>query len=170
MVYEWTDQFLALEQYASGRPNGAARAIAYIYLAAYETAVPQMNGLISRDDRLRGLRIRGAEDGETVNTSLALNPCFEEVINHFLLDLPEELSDQASSFAQEMEDELASDVDESVFENSLEWGQYVANEVIRYSQRDSEAEAQILDPQPLSYEPPVGQGYWTYSADPERAL
>ncbi|MFT4806036.1 MAG: hypothetical protein ACI9YE_003267 [Psychroserpens sp.] len=33
-----------------------------------------------------------------------------------------------------------------------------------------EGESQILEPQPISYEPPVGEGFWTYSADPERAL
>ncbi|MDE0598709.1 MAG: phosphatase PAP2 family protein, partial [Dokdonia donghaensis] len=45
----------------------------------------------------------------------------------------------------------------------------VAQQVIAYSQTDTAAEAQITDPQPFSYEPPVGEGYWTYSADEERA-
>ncbi|MGK0324519.1 MAG: hypothetical protein ACJAR4_002571, partial [Psychroserpens sp.] len=34
---------------------------------------------------------------------------------------------------------------------------------------DTEAEQQILNPQPFTYEPPIGDGFWTYSADEERA-
>jgi len=46
----------------------------------------------------------------------------------------------------------------------------IAAQIISYSQTDVEAEAQILEPQPTSYEPPTGDGFWTYSAEPERAL
>jgi len=51
-----------------------------------------------------------------------------------------------------------------VIENSQKWAQYAADKVIEFSQTDEEAEVQILEPQPLSYEPPVGDGFWTYSA------
>ncbi|MEO1097777.1 MAG: hypothetical protein AAFX57_08480 [Bacteroidota bacterium] len=169
IVHSWTNQFLELEQYASGRPNGAARAIAYIYLAAYETAVPQMLNLVSQDDRLRGLRIRGNRADE-INTEVALNACFETVLSHFLLNLSEDQVNQIETFASQIEEELSIDLDEELVENSRVWGEYVADQVIRYSQSDDKAEAQILDPQPLSYEPPVGDGFWTYSSDPERAL
>lgn len=169
IVHSWTNQFLELEQYASGRPNGAARAIAYIYLAAYETAVPQMLNLVSQDDRLRGLRIRGNRADE-INTEVALNACFETVLSHFLLNLSEDQVNQIETFASQIEEELSIDLDEELVENSRVWGEYVADQVIRYSQSDDKAETQILDPQPLSYEPPVGDGFWTYSADPERAL
>jgi len=59
---------------------------------------------------------------------------------------------------------LSSGEKDKVIENSQKWAQYVAEKVIEFSQTDEEAEAQILEPQPLSYEPPVGDGFWTYSA------
>lgn len=65
---------------------------------------------------------------------------------------------------------MSSGEKDKVIENSQKWAQYVAEKVIEFSQTDEEAEAQILEPQPLSYEPPVGDGFWTYSAEPERAL
>jgi len=54
--------------------------------------------------------------------------------------------------------------------DSKRWGAYVAEQIIAYSQTDEDAESQILEPQTTSYEPPIGDGYWAYSADPERAL
>jgi hypothetical protein len=65
--------------------------------------------------------------------------------------------------------ELSQNLTNTVVQNSIEWGNYVAERTIAYSQTDTEAETQILDPQPNSYEPPVGEGFWTYSADEERA-
>jgi len=71
---------------------------------------------------------------------------------------------------EDLEEELAGNISNQSFNQSKDWGERVARQVIRYAQSDDDAEEQILDPQPLSYEPPTGAGYWTYSAEPERAL
>lgn len=170
LVHEWTNLYLELEQYSSGRPNAAARAIAYIYLAGYETAVPAMLGYASNDGRLRGLRIRDDERAEEINWELALNAAFAISIDHFLLNLPTSQRDAIAVRRVAVENELVAGLSDEVVDNSNAWGEYVAQRIIAYSQTDDEAETQILEPQPLSYEPPVGEGFWTYSADPERAL
>ncbi|MEM1357918.1 MAG: vanadium-dependent haloperoxidase [Bacteroidota bacterium] len=171
LVVEWTDLLLDLERYASGmRPNASARALAYIYLAAYETAVPQMEGYRSNDNRLRRFRIEDDQRDNPLSVELALNTAFAEVIDHFLLNLPSDQRDKISLFASEKLGELSAGLPAQEISNSEDWGRYVARQVISYSQTDEAAEEQILDPQPRSYEPPTGDGYWTYSADPERAL
>ncbi|MDW3190848.1 MAG: vanadium-dependent haloperoxidase [Cytophagales bacterium] len=170
LTYGWTNVLLDLERYAQGRPNGSARAMAYIYLAAYETMVPNMEGYASMDDRFRGLRIRNSEIEDDVNFDLALNTAFTVALEHFLLNLPTEQRAALEAVSVSYEEQLAAGLSEEVISVSKSWGNYVAEQVIEYSQDDENAEQQLLDPQPLSYEPPTGDGFWTYSADPERAL
>lgn len=170
IAHEWTDLMLELERYSSGRPNASARALAYIYLASYETVAPGMENYGSIDGQLRGLRIQNSVRAEEVNWQVALNTCFARVVDHFLLNLPSNFDGAISALETEIEGQLTVGLLDGLISDSQDWGNYVADQVIAYSQTDDEAEAQILDPQPLSYEPPTGDGFWTYSADPERAL
>ncbi|MCE7994860.1 MAG: vanadium-dependent haloperoxidase [Roseivirga sp.] len=170
IAHEWTDLLLQLERYSSGRPNASARALAYIYLASYETVAPGMENYSSIDRQLRGLRIDDEVRAEDVNWLVALNTCFARVVDHFLLNLPSNLDGAISALETEIEGQVTEGLLDGLISDSQNWGNYVADQIIAYSQTDEDAEAQILDPQPLSYEPPTGDGFWTYSADPERAL
>jgi hypothetical protein len=171
LVTDWTDLLLATERYAVGmRPNASARALAYIYLAAYETAVPNMRGYVSNANRLRGLNIDSNQGNRNVNVELALNACFADVLDHFLLNVPLAHKDAIEQLESDNRSQLIQGEQERTITASEAWGSYVAQQVIAYSQTDEEAEKQILDPVPFSYEPPTGAGFWTYSADQERAL
>ena len=171
LVKEWTSLLLELERYAAGmRPNASARALAYIHLATYETVVPGMPDYISNDDRLQGFRIRNNERANNVNWNIALNSCYAKVLDHFLLNVPNGRKAQIETLKSQLENSLSENLSDRLIDDSKDWGRYVAKQVIDYSESDHEAEAQILEPQPLSYEPPTGDGFWTYSADPERAL
>ncbi len=171
IAHQWTDLVLEIERYALGmRPNASARSLAYIYLAAYETLVPGMRNHRSNDNRLQGLRIRDNQRPRRFDAQLALNACMAKTLAHFLINVPDDAADRINNLKDELESELAANLDDRLVDDSNEWGDYVAQQVIAYSQSDDQAEAQILEPQPLSYEPPTGDGYWTYSADPERAL
>jgi len=171
LVKEWTTLLLELERYATGmRPNASARALAYIHLATYETVVPGMPDYISNDDRLQGFRIRNNERANNINWKIALNSCYAKSLDHFLLNVPDDRKSQIETLKNELETSLSSNLSDRILEDSKDWGRYVAKQVIEYSESDHEAEFQVLEPQPLSYEPPTGEGFWTYSADPERAL
>ena len=169
VLTEWTDLFLELDRYATGmRPNATARAIGYINLAAYEVAVPGMRDYLSNEGRLAGLRIRN--NSQNVNWNIALNTVYADVIDHFLINLPDTERSKIEALEDQLNDSMGDGISENMMRNSREWGRDVARDIISYSQTDDEAESQILEPQPGSYEPPTGEGYWTYSADPERAL
>ena len=170
LAYEWTNLLLDLERYAQGRPNGSARAMAYIYLTAYETVVPNMEGYQSMDDRFRGLRIRSSELEEDVNFDLALNTAFAEAMDHFLFNLPSAQRSSIATTESAFEAVLTAGLSEDAIRHSRQWGAYIAEQVIEYAERDEDAEIQMLDPQPVSYEPEAGEGYWTYAAEEERAL
>jgi len=167
----WTDLFLELERYAEGmRPNATARALAYINLAAYETAVSELPNYRSNEGLIRGLRIRGNDNLKDINLLLALNACYADVLDHFLINTSANLKDKINALEASIEDNAVVDVPNRVAARSKDWGASVAQQIIAYSQTDRAAEAQILEAQPLSYEPPTGEGYWTYSAEEERAL
>jgi len=171
IVNDWTDLMMELERYAGGmRPNASARALAYIHLATYETALPGMRDHVSNASRLEGLTIDQEEAPRKVNWELALNACYADVIDHFLINVPSDLKSKIDELEEKEEEDLSKNQSDNLIEDSKRWGAYVAEQVIKYSQTDESAEEQILDPQPSSYEPPTGDGYWTYSADPERAL
>lgn len=170
IAHEWTGLLLELERYSQGRPNASARGLAYIYLASYETVAPGMENHSSIDNQLRGLRIQDDVRAEEVNWEVALNTCFSRVVEHFLVNLPSNFDGAISVLETEIEGQLTADLNDGLIRDSQDWGNYVADQVIAYSLTDDEAEVQIQDPQPLSYEPPTGDGFWTYSADPERAL
>ena len=171
ILQDWTALLLDLERYAGGmRPNASARALAYIYMTAYETAVPGMRGYISNSEKYDELEINALPDRADVDYELALNNAFALAIDHFLINVPDDLNTRINAFKLENEEILSSGLSDEIITTSNGWGQYIAEQVIAYSLTDEAAEAQITDPQPSSYEPPTGEGFWTYSADPERAL
>lgn len=171
ILEDWTEVMLEVERYATGmRPNATARALAYIYLTAYETAIPGMPSKVSNADRLQGLQIRNERGNDNINLEIALNAGISKSMDHFLINVPANINTKISNLETELEDELSADLPNDVIRDSERWGEYVADQVIRYSRSDQQGERQIRSPQPTSYEPPTGDGFWTYSADEERAL
>ncbi len=168
---DWLDLFIELDRYATGmRPNATARALAYINMAAYETALPKMPNYISNSEMLQGLRMERTANADNINVEIALNVCYADVIDHFLLHLPTNKRAKISENESGLKLLLEIGVPDRVIADSETWGRSVARQIIAFSQTDRQAERQILEPQPASYEPPVADGYWTYSAVQERAL
>lgn len=171
LIEKWTDLFLDIDRYATGmRPNSTARAIAYINLAAYETAAPGMRNLNSNTTLLTGLEIDEDQKARRVDYEIAINKAYSLVTDHFILTLPADQRAKISALEELQEESLSRNKRDELIEDSKEWGQYVAEQVIAYSQTDDAGEEQKLDPQPTSYVPPTGDGFWTFSAEPERAL
>lgn len=170
VISDWIDLYLEMDRYATGmRPTSTARSLAYIHLAGYETMAPSANNYMSNSANLSGLDFESDVEGE-IDYQLALNACYADVYTHFMLNVPAEYQDRIESLEEELEEDLSRNLSGDVVQNSRDWGALVANQVIAYSQTDDAAEGQIYDPQPVSYVPPTGDGFWTFSAEPERAL
>ncbi|MBX2873838.1 MAG: vanadium-dependent haloperoxidase [Saprospiraceae bacterium] len=167
----WMDLFLELERYAAGmRPNASARAIAYIHLAAYETGLPAMPDFESNEERLPGLEIQRLNNSQRIDWEIALNASYAASTRHFLLNIDPGLASRIDELEANLNTEYGNNSSPQDLEASTNWGKQVAQAVIAYSQTDTEGETQVRDPQPHSYVPPTGEGYWTFSAEPERAL
>lgn len=171
LISDWMTLWLDLDQHTTGmRPNATARSLAYINLAAYETAVFSMENYVSNENKLSGLRISENNRSNNVDVNVALNTCYAEVMTHFMYNVIEGVEAKITQLESSKEATLSVNISNEVLQESKEWGSYIASRIISYAQSDDHAESQIYDPQPLSYEPETGEGYWTYSADPERAL
>lgn len=171
VILDWNQLWCELDRYATGmRPNATSRALAYIHLAAFEVCVDDMLSYTSNKDRYVELDIDVSQREGNINIGLALNACYARAMDHFMYNVRPDIDAKIEILRQEKEVQLSEDVSEDVIQNSVDWGNYVADQIIAYSQTDTEAETQILSPQPTSYEPPIGDGFWTYSDDAERGL
>ncbi len=161
IITQWNALWLDIDRYTDGmRPNTTARSLAYIHLAGYETAVADMQGYSSNRNRLQGFNINLNQREDNVDLGLALNTCYAQVIDHFMFSVSSNIKSNIAVLQNEKADELSDGLSQSEIENSIEWGTYVAQRVIAYSQTDNEGEAQQLNPNPDSYVAPVGNGLW----------
>ncbi len=171
VILDWNQLWCQLDRYATGmRPNSTTRALAYIHLAAFEVCVEDMVSYTSNKDRYAELDIDFTQRQPDINIALALNSCYATAIDHFMYNVPSNIDSQIAVLREAKEVTLSTGLSEEVIQNSQDWGNYVAQQIIAYSQTDTAAEAQIVSPQPTSYEPPVGAGFWTYSDEAERGL
>lgn len=161
LIVEWSNLWVSIDQYTeSMRPNSITRALAYIHLTGYETAVPFMNNYSSNTDRLNNFNINLNNLEDNVNLELALNTAYALAIDHFMINLENGVRQEISSFQNEKEDELTVGLSDDEIENSERWGRHVAQRVINYSETDRDAEQQIDNPTPQNYVAPVGIGLW----------
>ena len=161
LILEWSNFWVSIDQYTEGmRPNTVTRALAYIHLTGYETAVPLMNGYSSNTERLNNFNINLNNLEDNVNLNLALNTAYALAIDHFMIDLEPGVRQEISEFQEDKEDELTANLSQTEIENSERWGRHVAQRVINYSETDRDAEQQIDNPTPQNYVAPVGVGLW----------
>ncbi|WP_298510951.1 vanadium-dependent haloperoxidase [uncultured Kordia sp.] len=171
VILDWNQLWCELDRYATGmRPNASTRALAYIHLAAFEVCVEDMISYTSNKDRYAELEIDFSQRQPNVNVAIALNACYATAMDHFMYNVRPDIDAKIAILRQQKETDLTQGISADVVLNSQEWGNYVAQQIIAYSLTDTEAETQILSPQPTSYEPPVGEGFWTYSDEAERGL
>ncbi len=82
--------FLELERYAPGyRPPVAARALAYINLAAYETVVPGSADYQSVAGRFPGLTLPKPESGKAYCWEVAVNEAYYVMMQNFFPHVPD---------------------------------------------------------------------------------
>ena len=161
LITEWNNLWVSIDQHTENmRPNSVTRALAYIHLTGYETAVPFMNDYSSNSERYSNFNINSSNLEDNVNLNLALNTAYAEVIDHFMINLESGVRQRISEFENTKTSSLSDGLSSSQIENSENWGKYVAQRVIDFSKSDRDAEWQIDNPTPQSYIAPVGVGLW----------
>ncbi|NRD20105.1 vanadium-dependent haloperoxidase [Winogradskyella eckloniae] len=161
LIVGWNDLWVSLDQYTVNmRPNIVTRALAYIHLTAYETAVPYMDDYSSNTNRINNLNINNNFLEDNVDMNLALNTAYALAIDHFMHSLEGGQRQRITAFETLMENELTEGLTNVEIANSQRWGTHVAQRVIAYAESDRDAEEQIIDQTPSDYIAPEGLGLW----------
>ena len=138
--------WLELDKNTSGmRPNSTARALAYIHLAAYETAVAEMPGYVSNEIKFEDLNINQELRQNNVDLNLALNTTYALVFDHFMFSVNHNAKSGIDALRNEKATILSQNLSQSEIHNSVQWGHYIAQRIIAYSQSDMNAELQQLN-------------------------
>mgnify|MGYP000924520546 FL=1 len=162
VVTEWIQLYMDIEKDLPGfRPAATSRALAYIWMSAYEAALPGMPDFVSNDTKLSGLTVPDLpKDKLKYDWNIAVNAALARSMEHMMAvantDQRGLINDLESSF----NNTLKTKVSQEVFNNSQEWGRLVADAVMKYADTDVEGVNQSADVFPASYVPPTGVGKW----------
>ncbi|MBK8701852.1 MAG: vanadium-dependent haloperoxidase [Saprospiraceae bacterium] len=159
---EWISLYMDVEKDLPGfRPCATSRALAYIWMSAYEAALPGMPNFVSNDTKLSGLNVPElSKDKLKYDWNVAVNAAIARTTRHFMPQATTEQLGLISDQEATLNNTLKSTVSQEVFTNSQEWGRAVADAIIAYADTDLEGVKQSLDAFPAEYLPPVGTGKW----------
>lgn len=173
IVTAWSDLYLQIEQDLAGfRPAPTCRALAYIHMGGFETAVPGMEHYKSLHSVIEGFNppVLNYEINK-INWPIALNAYYARVHRFFLFNANQTHVAQITQLEASQLGKLSQNIAGGIVEISIAWGQAVANEVIAYSETDREGATQVREPSPADYFPPSGEGLWEPTLpDKSRAL
>lgn len=162
----WNEVFLELDRYSPAyRSPIAARAAAYINLAAYESIVPGMSDAYTSIAASKmGISVPKVKAGESYFWPLVMNACYKySIINFFPSAAPNQqllIQDKFDQFLRAYSNE----VDAATITRSINYGRLVAHNIFSWAQSDAfghEAYLNLVDP---TYVPPVGPGLWKPTA------
>lgn len=168
---KWMDLFLVIDRYASGyRPPVAARALAYINLAGYESIAPVSTKYQSIAGSFAGLTIPAIETGKIYLPEAALNAAYHTMFKAFFPASTTTYTAKIDSLYRALDVQYAA-ANTGDVARSKQFGIAVANAVFAFSKTDAAGHEAYLRNQPTDYAAPVGPGKWQpTSPDFGRAL
>jgi hypothetical protein len=157
----WNELILEVERYTPGYlPPVAARSLAYIGLAAYETAIPGMPEHKSLGKYYYDLQLPAADPKVEYHYPLALNAAYATMITRLYPTIPAAQLSELISLQNYFNGKYESEVTPDVRGASVEWGKEVAEAVYAWSATDPTGHEGYLRPFDLTYVPPTGPGRW----------
>ncbi|HZV70113.1 MAG TPA: vanadium-dependent haloperoxidase [Saprospiraceae bacterium] len=166
IITDWNDLYLQIEKDLKGfRPAPTCRALAYINMGGFETVVPGMEHYKSLGSVLEDFNPPVLKyETNKINWPIALNAYYSRVHRFFLFGSDASQVNQINQLEAKELIKLSNGIAGGIVENSILWGQSVANAIITYSETDREGATQIHEPLPASYFPPSGTGLWEPTA------
>lgn len=165
VVIGWNKTFMDVERDAQGyRPGPAPRALAYLGLAAYESAVsamPEYNSLESLY-RPQGLDIPNIEQGVPYHWPTVVNASYGYLMKRFFPHVKAELRFKISSTETQFDVRFLEQegIERDIFERSKRYGQLVAEAIYNWSATDVIGHDAFRNARPADYVPPTGDGLW----------
>ncbi len=163
----WMELYLELDRYAQGfRPGPSPRALAYINLAAYESAMSGMPDYKSLQSLYQGLQMPDADKSKNYHWPTVVNAVYATMMKRMvpgnILDASQQsdLQFKVLSLEQEFYDEFQPRIGSQVLERSKKYGEDMANSVWEWSKTDIAGHEAFYNPRPTNYTPPTGPGLW----------
>ena len=162
----WMDLFLQIDRYTEDfRPVPVSRALAYINLAAYESAMKGMPDYKSLKPILSGLSMPVA-DSKEYHFPTIVNAVYANLFKRFIpggfiqADHQSELQFEILAIENSFNEAFKSQVGPDIFNRSKEHGDAIANAVWEWSKTDPFGHEGYLNARPEGYTPPAGPGQW----------
>ena len=167
LALDWNKFMLTAEVSTEGyRGPVAARAYGYVGLAAYETALPGMEGHFSSlAEKFPLLKLPSFPVREHFNMEIALNECYATIIGKFFLTAPETIRNEKLRLQKKWKNGLTQDMDSTTRLASEAYGRLVAETIYDWSSTDSLGYLSNHHNYDRSYVPPSGEGLWVTSVD-----
>ncbi len=159
---EWNKQMLEMERYTDGyKCPVAARSLAYINLAGYESIVPGMTDQYnSIADKYLQILIPSILSEESYVWPIVMNSCYKHSVQKFYPTAPQIQQLHVMRLYETLHKKYSEKVDPAIVERSMEYGELVANTIFDWSKLDVAGDAAYLKNTDPSYIPPSGDGKW----------
>lgn len=160
IALDWNHLLLELEWHTPGyRPPVTARMFAYAEMAAYEAALPGMDGYVSMETACQGYQ-KPVFDAEHYHLPSALNAAYARIAHAFFPTAPEEFRQKIGHLEAKYVATLAKSVSPELIQPSIEFGREAASAVWRYSLADSVGHDAFLYNFDRNFVVKSGPGYW----------
>lgn len=143
----WNELFLELERYAPNyRPCPAARALAYLGLAAYEACITGMPGYNSIAERALGLALPKANRNDEYYWPEVVNAAYGYLMPRFFDHIAAADRQKITALEAQLDQKLFEETTESVFIRSRQHGRDVAQRIWEWAQTDAVGHNAHKDP------------------------
>ena len=151
----WYDLMLEIDRYSPGyRPPAAARMMAYVGLAAYESVVPGMPEYQSLVLQYPAMAIPRIASGEKYHWPSSANAAYATMFRYFYPHIkPADLA-RIDQLEARFVNEFSLEESDDVLRRSRNFGKAVAEAVFQYSATDVAGHEAFKNPHPSNYVPP----------------
>jgi hypothetical protein len=168
VYWEWNETFLQIDRFARGyRPGPGPRALGYLGLSAYECVVSAMPENRSIADLYPGVDVPKADPNLEYYWPAAINASYSYLMERFFPHMQNDPNPTVTnSFGLiektfvKLHGQHAQETTEEILDRSEAFGREVAAAIYAWEQTDTPGHNAFLNPQPTSYTPPSGPGFW----------
>ncbi|MCC6459564.1 MAG: vanadium-dependent haloperoxidase [Saprospiraceae bacterium] len=160
LVFEWNKLLLELERHTPGyRGPVAARSYAYIGIAAWQAALPGLEGCNSLERQFPEMT-NFPKAPAAFFMPASLNVAYAEILRQFFPTAPAHLQEKILALEAGQADALRRQTEPDIFRQSVSYGKRVAFEVWRWSMSDTLGHDGFLYNFDRLYVPPACAGCW----------
>ncbi|HZV69139.1 MAG TPA: vanadium-dependent haloperoxidase [Saprospiraceae bacterium] len=165
IALNWNQFILDAELNTEGyRGPVASRAYGYIGLAAYESALPGLEGNYQSLVTLYpGIKLPVAPVREHFNLSASINACYAAMLGKLFMSAPEPVKNRRGKLLDQWKIKILEMTDTMSYRLSSEFGTGVAEAIYRWSASDTMGYEGNHHNYMKDYVPPVGEGLWVPS-------